>query len=572
MFDMLIRSGLVVDGTGAPGSIQDVAISDGIIVEVGNLGRVLAYETLEADGLLITPGFVDIHTHYDGQMTWDPLLEPSSFHGVTTVVAGNCGVGFAPMRPNGEDWLCGLMEGVEDIPGATLRAGIPWGWETFPEYLDVLDKLPHAIDVGTLVPHGAMRPYVMGERRGEPATAADIAEMARVVREALSAGALGFSTSRTTFHRTVDGENVPGTFAAEDELWGIASAIRDAGHGVFGWAMAGIMGEDLPGQKREVALMQRLSADIGCLVTFGLTQLDAAPELWREIIALSVAANGSGARLRPQVLSKPAVAHLGLRTTHPFEQRPTYLELSKLPLLERVARLRDPAVKERILSETPLIESHRSYRPDAMFRFADPPNYEPPVDQSIGAIAKAQGVAPLSALYDVLLERNGEELVFYAVANYHDGNGDVAKEMIESPQTLLGLSDGGAHVRAILDSGQPTYMLTHWVRDRSRGERLPLESVVRKQTSDTAQAFGLHDRGIVAPGMKADVNVIDFERLELGVPWVAADLPGGADRLMQSAVGYVASMVSGKVVRREGEDTGERPGRLIRGPQRPSLA
>jgi N-acyl-D-aspartate/D-glutamate deacylase len=576
VFDLIVRGGTVVDGAGAPRSTRDVAIVDGRIVDVGDLQGRKARRILDADGLLVTPGFVDVHTHYDGQMTWDPLLAPSFFHGVTTIVAGNCGVGFAPVRPGKESWLCDLMEGVEDIPGTALAAGVRWGWETFGEYLDVVEQLPHAMDVGTQIPHGTVRAYVMGERgaRNEAATPDDIEQMARLVEDALRAGALGFSTSRTVVHKAIDGENVPGTFAAADELLGLTSPIVKLGYGVVEWAPAGILGEDLVAPDRELALMRRISLEMGCPVTFGMSQIDAEPEQWRRLLALAADANRNGATVRPQVTCRPTAIHVGFRTVHPFMQHPTYLEVVKLPWPERIAKLRAPAIRERILSEQPVakerMNAHRTYPPARMYRFTDPPDYEPTADQSIAAIAARTGQPPLAVLYDMMLERDGEQLVFYAIVNYHDGNGDATREMLTSPDTVLGLADGGAHVRVILDSGQTTYTMTHWARDRWRGPKIPLEWIIRKQTSDPARLFGLTDRGVVAPGMKADLNLIDFEGLRLNPPYVANDLPGGAERLLQDADGYVATVVSGEVVREGGRDTGARPGRLLRGPQRPA--
>lgn len=573
MFDLVIRAGTVVDGSGTAARTADVAIIDGVVVEVGNVGRALARETIDADGLLVTPGFVDPHTHYDGQMTWDPVLAPSVHHGVTTVVAGNCGVGFAPVRAGAETWLCDLMEGVEDIPGTALIAGIQWGWETFPEYLDVVERLPHAMDVAAMVSHGPLRAYVMGERgaRNEPASPADVDEMRRIVAEALTAGALGFSTNRSVWHRSVDGESVPGTFASEEEILGITHAVVDAGHGVIEWAPAGLVGEDLEGPWRELPLMERVSRAYGCPITFGMTQMDKAPDQWREILHRVEQANGREARLRPQVLAKPPAVHVGWRTVHPFAEHPTFKKLSRLGFDEMITRLRDPAIKEQILSEQPEtvdpLAGHRTYRAERLFRFSDPPDYEPPPEAAVAAICATTGQPPMSVLYDLMLEQDGEALVFYAVANYTDGDGEATRVMLEHPHTLTGLSDGGAHVRVILDANQPTYMLTHWVRDRSRGPRLALEEVVRRQTSDPAQLFGLLDRGVLAPGYRADVNVIDLERLALGVPRVVNDLPGGAERLMQDAAGYVATIVAGTAIRRAGDDTGERPGRLVRGPQ-----
>ena len=570
MYDLVVRGGTLVDGTGDAPRVADVAVDDGVITEVGRLTGAAARRTIDAEGLTVTPGFVDIHTHYDGQATWDPLLAPSVWHGVTTVVMGNCGVGFAPVRPGSEQWLIGLMEGVEDIPGTALAEGITWAWESFPEYLDALDRLPHAIDVGTQVPHGAVRAYVMGERgaRNEPAGPDDIAAMSAIVEEGMRAGALGFSTSRTLAHRAIDGEPVPGTFAAEDELFGIGDALRRAGRGIFELAPAGSAGEDIVRPKDEVDWMWRLSKAIGRPVTFALLQVDAAPDLWRELFDISVGAVGAGAQVYPQVAGRPFGLLVGLQTTHAFLDRPSYRAIADRPLAERVAAMRDPGFRARLLAEQP--EGRNAFASfvrssfDKMFVLGDPVDYEPGPERSVAGIAAAEGRTPEEVLYDALLADDGRAFLVFPLLNYSEGNADAIREMLLHPQGALGLGDGGAHCGIICDASIPTFMLTHWVRDRTRGPRLPIEYVVRKMTQDTARLYGIPDRGVVRPGSKADLNLIDLPRLHLGVPRLAHDLPAGGRRLLQHAEGYVDTIVSGEVVVHEGEDTGSRPGRLVR--------
>jgi N-acyl-D-amino-acid deacylase len=573
MHELVIRGGTLVDGTGSAPRPADVAVDDGVVTEVtdpGALDDASAIRSVDADGLLVTPGFVDLHTHYDGQVTWDPLLTPSCWHGVTTVVMGNCGVGFAPVRPGQEDWLIQLMEGVEDIPGTALNEGITWGWETFPEYLDALDTMPRVMDVGTQVPHGAVRAYVMGERgaRNEPATAEDIEAMADLVREGIRAGALGFSTSRTIMHKAVDGEPVPGTFAAEDELFGIGKVLGELGTGLFELAPAGVMGEDLSAPEREVAWMRRLSAAIGRPVSFALSQHNLAPDQWRDVLRLAQEANAEGADLRGQVGGRPLNLLIGFQTFHPFLGRPTYLKIAHLPLAERVAELRRPEVREAILAEespaSPL-DDVIGTRMDVLFPIGEPPDYEPAPERSIAAIAAREGHDAEAVLYDVMLEHDGRELVMKALLGYSYGNLDDMREMILHPNAALGLSDGGAHCGAICDASIPTFMLTHWARDRDRGAKLPLELVVQKQSRDTAHLYGLTDRGVVAPGLRADLNVIDFDALSLALPELVHDLPGGARRLIQRADGYKSTFVAGEETMRDGEETGARPGKLVRG-------
>ncbi|MFI6518676.1 amidohydrolase family protein [Spirillospora sp. NPDC050679] len=568
MDDLVIRGARVVDGTGAPARTADVAVSGGVITDVGTATGP-ATRTVDADGALLTPGFVDVHTHYDGQATWDPVLAPSSWHGVTTAVMGNCGVGFAPAAPDRHEWLIGLMEGVEDIPGSALAEGISWEWETFPEFLDALDRRSYAIDIGTQVPHGAVRAYVMGERgaRNEPAAPDDIAAMKAIVREGIAAGALGFSTSRTLTHKAIDGEYVPGTFAAEDELFGIGEALRELGRGVYELAPAGAAGEDVNAPAREIAWMRRLSRAIGRPVSFALLQIDAVPELWRELLELSAAED---AQLFPQVASRPFGMLVSLESLHAFGDHPAYVEMALLPRAERVARMRDPEVKARILAERPAQEDVlaalvRGF-PERLFPLAErDPDYEPAPETSVAARAAASGRDPMELLYDLLLEDDGRNVLLLPLLNYADQNLDAQRAMLTHPRAVLGLGDGGAHCGFICDASMPTTMLSHWARDRRRGERLPLEHVVRMMTRDTARLYGLADRGVIAPGMKADLNLVDFDAVALRRPEMAYDLPAGGRRLLQRADGYLATFVSGVQTFADGEHTGELPGALVRG-------
>jgi N-acyl-D-aspartate/D-glutamate deacylase len=576
VYDLLIRNGTVVDGTGADRRVADVAIADGRIVEVGPDLQGEAAEMIDATGLLVTPGFVDVHTHYDGQVTWDQTLEPTSLHGVTTLVMGNCGVGFAPVRPGTEDWLIQLMEGVEDIPGAALSEGITWGWETFPEYLDALDDLEWSVDVGTQIPHGSVRAYVMGERgaKNEDASPEEISAMADIVKEAIEAGALGVSTSRTLGHRAMDGEPVPGTFAAEDELFAMGRALRDGGGGVFELAPAGAAGLDLVAPMKEVDWMRRLSAETGQPVTFAMLQVPAAPDLWKEQMAVSLAATEEGAQLHPQVAGRPFGVLIGFDTSHPFMLRPSYQAIAGLPIEERIVELRKPDVKAAILAEengegTGALNEGISMLAagmlDSLYVLGDPPDYEPTPDRSVAGLAEVAGVSPEEAAYDAFCAEDGRALLMLPLYNYVEGNHDAIREQLTHPQAVVGLGDGGAHCGLICDASLPTTMIAHWTRDRSRGEQLPLEWVVRKQTKDTAALFGMTDRGTLEPGQRADVNVIDHDRLNLRTPELVHDLPAGGRRLIQAADGYVATIVKGEITRRDGVDTGARPGRLVRG-------
>ena len=575
MHDLVIRSGTVVDGTGAAPREADVAIDAGVVSAIGSVtarGR----EEIDARGKLVTPGFVDIHTHYDGQATWDPLLTPSCWHGVTTLVMGNCGVGFAPVRPGKQDFLIGLMEGVEDIPGTALHEGIAWEWETFPQFLDALGRRRFALDVGTQVPHGSVRAYVMGERgaKNESATPDDVRAMAAIVREGIAAGALGFSMSRTLMHRAIDGEVVPGTHADEDEIFGICRELGKLGEGIIELAPAGVMGEDLNAPEREVSWMRRISRETGRPVSFALSQHEVEPAQYRRVLELCRAANAEGSRLTPQVGSRPTMLLIGHQTFHPFSHRPTYKRLAHLPLAERVVKLREPAIRKQILAEQPPADGDRSIAMvthliatglHKIFPLGDPPDYEPAPDKSIKAIAEREGRDPYEVLYDKMLELDGRQLLMLAILSYHDGDLEALREMLEHPDSAFGLGDGGAHCGAVCDATMTTFLLKHWARDRARGPRLPIEWVVRKMTRDTAHLYGLRDRGVLAPGKKADANVIDFARLELALPELVHDLPAGARRLIQRARGYDATIVAGAVTFREGEHTGELPGRLVRG-------
>ena len=574
MFDLKITGGTIVDGTGRARYVGDVAVQDGVIVGVGPDLAGEATEVIDATGLLVTPGFVDIHTHYDGQATWDPVLDPSASHGVTTVVAGNCGVGFAPVRPGMESRLVEMMEGVEDIPGTALHEGIQWEWETFPEYLDALARREYALDIAAFIPHAPLRVYVMGERgaRNEDATAEDIAEMGEHVAAAVRAGAVGFSTSRSLNHKDLDGELVPGTFASADELIGLTQAMIDAGGGLFEVVPMGETGDDAGMTLGEIELLAKVSKATGVTVSFLVVQSMGAPDLWRDQLDAVRKANADGAKLIPQVGARPGGMLLGVASYHGLMRRPTYRRLEdSLPLDELLTELRKPEVKAAILSETDLpADPHRQfeglsestpYMFGRIFPLGYPLDYEPTREQSIAGIAAATDTDPWEVLYDHLA---AGELMLGAFTNYAQATGDPLGEMLEHPDTVVGLSDGGAHVKMICDASAPTYLLTHWVRDRTRGERISLETVVRKQAAATAAVVGLTDRGTIEAGKKADLNVIDLENLELHEPRSVADLPAGGRRILQDATGYVVTVVSGVVTRRAGHDTGARPGRLVR--------
>jgi N-acyl-D-amino-acid deacylase len=584
VFDLKITGGTVVDGTGADRFTADVAVKDGKIVEIRRRGpgdpelEGNATETIDATGKVVAPGFVDIHTHYDGQVSWDSVLEPSSNHGVTTVVAGNCGVGFAPVRPGSEEWLIALMEGVEDIPGTALTEGITWGWESYAEYLDVIGQRELAVDFGSQIAHGTVRAYAMGERgaRNEAATPDDIAAMSRLVQEAVEAGALGFSSSRTIAHRAMDGEPVPGTYAAEDELFALGRAMAAGGNAVFELAPQGAAGEDIVAPKKELEWMQRLGAEIDRPLSFALIQVDADPNLWREQLDISAAAHEAGSRLYPQIAARPFGMLLGFPGHHAFTHRPTYRRLKAECTREELAqRLAEPAVRAAILGEDDLAPDPNKlfdgmfalaqYSAHRLYAMGNPPDYEPTADRTVESIAKERGQDTLAAMYDLMLEDEAGAMLMLPMFNYSNGNHDAIREMMTHPAGVLGLSDGGAHCSMICDASYPTFLLTHWARDRHRGDKLSLEYVIRKQSHDTAQLFGLTDRGVIGIGKKADINVIDMNALTLHAPRMAWDLPAGGNRLVQGASGYSNTIVSGTVTRRDGIDTGARPGRLVRG-------
>lgn len=563
--DLVIRGGTVVNGTGEAPFTADVAVRDGIIVDIGNVST-QGKQEINADGLLVTPGFVDIHTHYDGQVTWDSRLAPSSLHGVTTVVMGNCGVGFAPVRPDHHAMLIQLMEGVEDIPGAVLDEGLSWEWSSFPEYLDAIERVPHDIDVCTQVPHGALRVYVMGERGANREKASDdeIQQMAKLVREALAAGALGFSSSRTLNHRTSTGDPTPTLTAEEVELRGIARAMGEVRAGAME------MISDFDDMDAEFDMFCRMVEDSRRPMTISVAQRDYAPQNWKRLLERIERAAKRGLPIKGQVCSRPIGTLLGLQgSLHPYVACPSYRAIAHLPLAERVRIMRDPEFRKRLQSEQPEKGSRNTITYIAkayhkMFRLGDPPDYEPDPAQSIAAQAQREGKRPEDMVYDLLLENDGRELLYFPLLNYTDFNLDTARAMMTHQHTVFGLGDGGAHVGTICDASFPTYALTHWGRDRKR-DRLDLAWLVKRQTCDTAKAIGLLDRGMLKPGMKADINVIDFQRLRLRRPYMVHDLPANGRRLMQKAEGYVATIVSGDVVYRDGEPTGALPGELVRG-------
>jgi N-acyl-D-aspartate/D-glutamate deacylase len=565
MLDLLIRGGTIVDGSGRPAFSGDVGIRGGRIAAVGRVDEP-ARRALAADGLLVTPGWVDVHTHYDGQVTWDALLAPSCWHGVTSVVMGNCGVGFAPVRPGAQEYLIKLMEGVEDIPGTALAEGISWDWESFAEYLDAVERRPHALDVGAQVPHAALRFYVMGERGADheaAPTPAEIEAMGRIVRDSVRAGALGFTTSRTRNHRASDGRFTPSLTAGADELLGISRAFGEAGQGVFEVV------SDFAGREQEWELFREMVRQSGRPMSISIGQNDASPDAWRGMLAAISAANAEGLPIKAQVAARAIGILLGLEATlHPFSSHPGFRELAPLPLAEKVARLRDPGLRRRILAEQPAPAlAMLVWQFERLFTLGDPPDYEPPAEKSLAAEAARRGVAPQELAYDRLLERDGHALLYRPFLNYSSGSLDAVREMLLHEHTVPGLGDAGAHCGLICDGSFPTYLLAHWGRARTRGERIPVERLVKGQTADTAALVGLHDRGRIAPGLKADLNLIDFERLGVRPPEIVHDLPAGGKRLVQRAAGYVATICSGVVTFENGESTGALPGRLLRGPQ-----
>jgi N-acyl-D-aspartate/D-glutamate deacylase len=562
-FDLVIRGGTVLDGTGSPGRTADVAIAGGRIASIGRVDGAGSRE-IAAAGALVTPGFVDIHTHYDGQATWSNRMSPSSHHGVTTVVMGNCGVGFAPVRPTDHELLVELMEGVEDIPGAVLQEGVPWAWESFPEYLDFLSERRFDMDIGAQLPHGALRVYVMGQRGAdrEPATPEDIAEMRRLTTQALLAGALGFSSSRTLNHRSSKGAPTPSLKAELDELLGIAGGLADADRGVLE------MISDFADLDDEFALLTQMTRTSGRPMSISLAQ-GLNPDGWRKLLGRIEAASDSGLTMRGQVAPRPIGIVLGLTTSlNPFSTRPSYTEVAGLPLAEKIQALEDPARKARILAESPGPGFQRLFNMmrdgHKLWVLGDPPDYEPAPEDSVGARAARQATDAWSLAYDLLLEADGRQILYTPFANYAENNLDCCRDMILHKNTVMGLGDGGAHVGIICDASFVTTLLTHWGRDRTRGEKIDIETLVKSQSHDTARAVGLEDRGVLAEGWKADVNVIDFDKLQVRTPQIVHDLPAGGARLQQRADGYLATIVSGEITYLDGEPTESLPGRLIR--------
>jgi len=569
MYDIVIRNATLIDGSGDPARQADVAIEGGRIAAVGaDVGA--GKREIDAAGLLVTPGWVDIHTHYDGQVSWDPLLSPSSWNGVTTVVMGNCGVGFAPVVPGKQDYLIQLMEGVEDIPGTALAEGITWQWESFPEYLEAIDSIPHAIDFGAQVPHGAVRTYVMGDRgaRNEQATPQEVRAMAEIVREGLQAGALGFSTTRTILHRAADGELAAGTTADREEVIGIGRVMGEVGHGVFEVA------SDLAPEEEELDWMRQIGRETGLPVTFACLQNNEDPQQWQRLLAAVDRDRAEGGTLTPQVAQRPAGVLFSLESSgHPFILHAAYQKVAALPFAERVAALSDPQLKQEILDNPPDLTGLPEVFTSSltawhnMFPLGDPIDYEPPRNSSVLAQSERLGVSPAEFAFDTLLSQDGKGILYMPLLGYANGDFEALRAMMSHPHAVFGLSDGGAHCGLICDASMPTYLLTYWARDRERGARFPVEQLVHNQTRRTAQFYGMQDRGLIAPGMKADVNLIDFDALTIHPPEMVYDLPADARRLIQKVDGYRMTICSGEVIFEDGVDTGARPGRLVRGPQ-----
>lgn len=572
-FDLIIRGGTVHDGLGGAPRIVDIAVKDGRIAAMGDVSG-SATEVISAAGLIVTPGFVDVHTHYDGQATWENRLAPSSGHGVTSVVMGNCGVGFAPCKPEQRDILVKVMEGVEDVPEVVMTEGLPWNWETFPQYLDALAARRFDVDVAAQLPHSALRVFVMGERAAghEPPSADDLAQMRRLTTEAIRAGALGVSTSRNMLHRTKAGELAPSLFSEEDELAALAEGLKDAGRGVFQ-----IIPAPMGDARSEFALMRRLAERSGRPLSYTLIQMPAGdPDAWRQSLEALSAAAKDGLQMRAQVAPRPVGMFYGLDLSfHPFAFHPSYKKIAHLPRTERVARMQDPHFRAQLLSEQPEDTNTVNVKTVKSFQYAyvwgEDANYEPELADRIDQRAKAAGLSVEEYAYDLLLANDGKAIFYQPGANYRERNLDAVREMLGHPQSVVGLADGGAHYGMICDASFPTYFLARWARDASEAQRIALPQAIAALTSEPATLAGLNDRGRLAVGLKADINVIDLSRLKVHVPSVVYDLPAGGRRMRQLADGYVATIVSGKVTYRNGEHTGELPGRLIRGPQETPL-
>jgi len=573
--DVLIRDGELVDGTGSARRRADVVVREGRIEAIeapGSVDSSQAASVIEASGQFVTPGFIDPHTHYDGQATWDDRLAPSVDHGVTTAVMGNCGVGFAPVRPGSEDFLIALMEGVEDIPGAALADGIDWSWESFPEYLDALARKPRALDLAAQVPHGAVRAYVLG-RTGNvnrPATRDEIDRMAGLTREAVEAGGVAFSTNRIALHVSTNGEAVPGTFADKAEILALVRATQAGGSNLLQVVPDGLMGENPEGFRAELDLYRELSLETGCAVSFTLAQNNVQPDLWLELLEKLDRANDEGAKLIGMTANRPGGLLMSWNSFNIFMDRPSYLQVAALPLAERIERLREPELRARILAEevqSPLLKNGHMIVMQSLgatFVSDGDPAFEPDPSESLLCRVERSGDPAEQVLYDAMCEANGGFLHVY-MGNYAEGHLGAVETMMRHPNTFVGGADGGAHVTVLCDAGYPTFMLQHWVRDRTRGDRFGIEEAVQMLTQVPAELYEFHDRGVLAPGRRADVNVIDLEAMRLHEPRVVNDLPTGAPRLLQSADGYRVTMLAGEVTSRDGKDTGARPGGLIRG-------
>ncbi len=564
MYDLIIRNGLIYDGKGSEPFEADIAISEDKIVSIGNIEED-SIETIDAKGKIVTPGFVDIHTHYDGQVTWDPYLRPSTYHGVTTVVMGNCGVGFSPCKPDQRDWLIGLMEGVEDIPGTALHEGIDWEWESFPEYLDALEKKPLAIDVGTQIPHGAVRAYVMGERgiNHEEASEDEINKMKEIVREAVEAGAYGFSTSRTEKHNDVNGKLTPSITAHKTELVEIAKSLGEIDKGV----LQGI--SDFYDFESEFDIFKSMSKESGRPISITVEQQDARPDWWIQLLDGIEDAQSEGIQMFGQVPPRATGILMGLTATlNPFRFHPSYMEIAEMPLDERVKIMSDSSFRDKLLGEegvsiNPLVdEIVQSY--EKMFKLGEPANYEPDPKDSFQSLSETSNRTAQEIAYDAMLEKEGRALIYHPLFNYQPGDLSLVEKMLKHPYTISGLGDAGAHCGAISDASFPTTLVQHWSRDRDRGEKLPLKTVIKMQTSETASLLGINDRGILEEGYKADINIIDYEKLTLHEPEIINDLPAGGRRLVQKASGYDYTIVSGAVAFIKGEATGVLNGKLIR--------
>ena len=564
MFDLIIKNGSIYDGKGSEPYQADIGISNEKIVEIGDI-KGEAKKVIDAEGKIVTPGFVDIHTHYDGQVTWDPYLRPSTYHGVTTVVMGNCGVGFSPCKPDQRDWLIGLMEGVEDIPGTALHEGIDWEWESFPEYLDALERKPLAIDVGTQIPHGAVRAYVMGERgiNHEEASQEEIDRMKEIVQEAIKAGAYGFSTSRTEKHNDVNGNLTPSITAHKNELVEIAKSLGEINQGV----LQGI--SDFYDFDSEFDIFKAMSKESGRPISITVEQQDARPEWWEQLLDGIEAAQSEGINMYGQVPPRATGILMGLTATlNPFRFHPAYMEIADLALEERVEIMSNDEFKEKLLNDNavsinPLVdEIVNAYA--KMFKLGEPANYEPDPEMSFESLANSSNMTAQEIAYDAMLEKDGRALIYHPLFNYQTGDLSLVEKMLKHPYTISGLGDAGAHCGAISDASFPTTLVQHWSRDRTRGSKLPLETVIKMQTSETANLLGIKDRGVLAKGYKADINIIDYEGLTLHEPEIINDLPAGGRRLVQKASGYDYTIVSGEVAFIKGEATGALNGRLIR--------